>query len=785
MALLLILAMGLSMVACVATPPAPTPDPGPQPSTPTYRVTLYVDGATIEGASYVDVESGGTATFQVKLNEGYILSNLTDGCTYDAKTGVLTVPDVTRNTIVTLNAIENVYTGSCYYFFRGANGDTSTAPSESEVALGTTVTVSAGDTSRSFVGWSYTRGGAIVSSARSYTFVLTPELLTESGDFYIYSNYRDSNIFYYNANGGTINEGTTNFKGNSFMKVEKTSNAELKITMAAKYLDFCACATAFWNDGTFTRDGYVLKEFNTAADGSGEPYSPGSKVLQMAEGESKFTLYCIWEPYNVSDFTYDPYEMKNPVDAKKAPHWNEKGWIITGYKGDAKTVAIPDRIDGTPVIAVKAGAFVNKKVETLVLPHTMQGMQDGSISGCSSLTTLYYPNAIYYINNEVLDEASYTNLKNFIVYASMAPRYTTNNGDFAIKLSRLMATQTDNRIVFVAGSSSYQGLATEYLQDLLDNEYVVVNFGTTRTTHGSLYLEGIQHYLHEGDIVIFAPENSTYMMGDTRLYWKTLRDMDGMNNLFRYVDISNYSNIFGAFRDLNRGTKGTAYEQACPSTYQRTPQNYEEVCTITGMNKYGDDVKGAKNGYVNTSVTKYSDVYTITMNEYFKNTNEGRWENAGSQKDYTDETFWTAVNTGSHKQQLQRVSAVVKATGARIYFGYCPIDGSSIIQESRTAQALAAYDKMMREEFGFDGTLGTAADFIFAREYFFDCAFHTNNYGRTWRTYYAYVAFCEMFGKEVKYTNGDLGENYQGCLFEKGEDGKFLTAPKFSVDYLK
>ena len=55
----------------------------------------------------------------------------------------------------------------------------------------------------------------------------------------------------------------------------------------------------------------------------------------------------------------------------------------------------------------------------------------------------------------------------------------------------------------------------------------------------------------KGDTVIFAPENSVYMMGDTALYWKTIRDMEMLFEFFRYVDIAGYTNVFGAFTVQN------------------------------------------------------------------------------------------------------------------------------------------------------------------------------------------------------------------------------------------
>ena len=107
------------------------------------------------------------------------------------------------------------------------------------------------------------------------------------------------------------------------------------------------------------------------------------------------------------------------------------------------------------------------------------------------------------------------------------------------------------------------------MEALLDGEYRVVNLGTTRTTNGLIYLDAMTELAHEGDVVIFAPENSAYMMGETELYWKTLRDLEGMINFYRHVDISNYTNVFASFSELN-----VKYR------YGRAPYHYEQVCEV-------------------------------------------------------------------------------------------------------------------------------------------------------------------------------------------------------------
>ena len=774
--LLLSLALPVVLAAC-SHPEAPT-----RPST--LRVMLAVsEGCTVTTPAVVEVEPGGTAAFHVEFAGNYAFL-AADAGVFDAESGTLTLENVTRPTFVTLTA-ENVgydtNTVVTYFFQSKSSADKSSVKDNSAVRLGTEITVVAGDTSRLFTGWSVGRSDEIVSQERSYTFRVTPDALTPVGGmdcFLMTPHYASLNVYYYDANGGRINKTTVNAKGNANAAVDASAAASgrLKVTLSTKYLEYCTCATAFWNDGTFTRDGYILREFNTKPDGSGESYSPGAKFYQVNPDGGDFVLYCIWEKTDESAFTAMDYSMSLPkgYSDRVVPEFHKNGVIITGYTGDAETVAIPETIGGKPVIALARGAIRNKSVKTLLFPRMLQEVKDGAVQGCASLDTLYFPGGMWSIGNAAFDDATYSNFHHLIVYANIAPRYATSEvGAYGVKLSRILSSGDRNRVIAIAGSSTLQGLGTAYLEDLLDNTHTVVNFGTTRTTHGSLYLEAMQHYTHEGDVLLFAPENSVYMMGSNELYWKTIRDMEMLFEFFRYVDIAGYTNVFGAFTVQNQ-----------TNTYKRSQQNYEAVLQAAGsVNKYGDDIKANKNGYVDTSATKYNDCYNLSFNNRFKSTNEGDWAKSGYQNNYSDDRYWISIDEPPCLGNIRRVVAAAKSGGAAVYFGFCPADASSVFEEARSAAWFDAYDAMMRDRFGFDGIVGSSKTYLLAHQYFFDCAFHTNNYGRTWRTYYLYRDLCALFGREVKYQNGDLGTDYQSCLFEKDESGRVLTSPKYTVGY--
>ena len=757
-------------------------------TTTKFNVAVGVpDGVIVKGDNPISVEKGGTATFEIVIPEGYVFKSC-DGATYDQQTGILTVSNVISKMYLDFKIEKFTHDVSerfVYQFMPASSLDTSSV-ANGRVASGTLITLNALDTTRAFVGWtigaSYASGGQVVSTSREYSVRISPENVTD-GALIIYSNYVDSDTILYHANGGKINTSSENMTNKEFYSIKSTAQT-VELTYGADYLSFMECASSFYDDGTFTREGYVLIEYNTKADGSGESYSLGSKV-PMQSGDSLTELYCIWAKDSLhSDFTYESVHISYPFSkSATAPHWVEDGIVITSYTGGDSTVVIPEKIDGKTVIAIATGAFENRTaMTTLVLNRRILKVADGAFVGCSKLETIYFSDGIYEMNNEALDESSYTSFKHLYVNATLAPRYVgCDTGALSVKLSRLLASEDQNRIILIAGSSAYQGFGTEYMEALLEGEYRVINFGTTRTTNGIMYLEAMNALAHEGDVVIYAPENSSYMFGETELYWKTLRDLESMNNIYRYVDFSNYTNIFGSFTDFNKSYR---YNEAGGAS---TPRRYEQI-SVNGSvndptgtyknpttNKYGDYLYSQRVGVS----SRYNDAYFITMNERIKSKLEGAWNDTNNQhanKDYTDPSneTWCSFTDPYFADQMNRAIDLAKSSGAKVYFAFCPSDANALVEGADTYARLRAYDELIRSTYNFDGLVGMAENYVFDHSYFYDCAFHLNDTGRTYRTYRMYLDLADILG--ITDTNGykSVGTDFDGCTFEDS-DGTPLT----------
>lgn len=740
-----------------------------------YRVMVALkEGFSVTSENPIEVEEGTDAVFNIEIAPTHAFVSVSEGA-YDPVSGKLTVPNVTKKLFIDFEVriISSEEIGKTYeYVFCGTQKDTTSIASESLIPSGTPITVTAGDKERNFIGWSFgspiSEGGRVISSERVYTF--SAEKAYAGGEtITIYSNYSDANKFYYDLSGGTVNVSSSNMSSNDYYVAEIISG-RVQVTLKEKYYKFADCASTFWDDGTFTKDGYVLREYNTKPDGSGEAYSLGSKYSPYTDtGEA--VLYCIWEKADdKSLFEYGNYSYAKPSDVKYDA-WTQNGIIIKKCNSSAEKVVIPEKIDGKDVIAIASGAFTDCPMQTLVLPKTIKKIEDGAFVSCASLSTLYFPDGVYSLSDAILDSKTYASLKTLVLNATIAPRYCNSEyGAFAVKLCRVLSAGDEKMIIFVAGSSTYQGLGTEYLEALLLGEYRVVNYGTTRTRPGYLYMEALAHYTDGDDIMIFAPENSAYMLGENIINKDMLLQLEGVNNFFRYIDISKYEGYFSGLAGFNA------------ERYAKPGVRYEAICDVKSVNKYGDHLNSnrAQLGPVST----YKNAYYITFNERIKSIYEGVWSNEEYQaanKDYTDESnvTWTSLDRPEYLAMINAAIDKVKATGAKVYFSFAPADERAIVDEAKSKEHIKEYDELISSVYNFDGLLGSAADYVYDHKYFYDCAYHVNDYGRTYRTYMLYCHLGEKIGIDSLLGIYGVGTDFEGCLFENGTTGTPLTEVGF------
>ena len=581
-----------------------------------------------------------------------------------------------------------------------------------------------------FVGWSIGKsvaaGGEVLSTDLTFTVQLNDKQVKLFANFK--SPYPTETTMIYHLNGGSLSSGS----GETLTETVDTS--------------FYTAPNTRIDDGRFTREGYVLLEYNTAADGSGDSYSPGSKANVV---NGVIDLYCIWAQATVGfEYVSETVSYGSGWSAQRY-----SGLAITGWSGDGDVLVIPEKVGGKDVVSIKAGAIANKHFTTLVLPRTLRKIEDGAFTGCSSLKTVYMGDGVLYVTNNAFDAATYSNWTDFRLSATTAPRYAASlDGGYRVKWDRLMRGVASGKkmIVFVSGSSSLHGIATGYLETLLGGEYFVVEYGTIRTTNNMVYMEAIANFVGDGDIVVYAPENSIYQFGCPELTWKLFRDLEGCQNVWGYIDVSKYDNLFGAFAEY----QDKRWAQSVHS-YADHPSSIDEN---------GDFHSAEHEGYCKNYSPDFPNnhgYFTVTLNEMVNSAST-----VTSQISLDNPDQW--IDVGTYAADVRRILSRVTATGATVCFGFCPVNENALTNEAKTPAQQAAFDRLIVETFGFE-LLGSCSDHLYRWQYMYKGSdgsdFHLNDYGRTYNTYKMYQHLCEKLGITPVAMKA-YGTSFSGCKFE-------------------
>ena len=502
-----------------------------------------------------------------------------------------------------------------------------------------------------FNGWSagasLNDGGTLLSQSELIS-------LTLSGDTHLYANFTD--LYTYTVsidpNGGV-------------------ADSEFR-------LDGCSSGKSVYlpaDTGTLTREGYALVGYNMLADGSGAHYAPGSPVMV---NHDNVTLYAQWLP-------------ETPADTLK--YRVSDGYvIILGAKQDTgDTLVIPARIDGVRVKVIESKAFSGlSSLKTLVLPIGITYIGTGAFKSCENLETVYLPDTLESMADDAFDKCpSFTRLR--VLSKNDVRAYDrTFDAALADKYMRLKYTP-GKRIILVAGSSGSFGLDSSLLKARFP-DYEIVNFS------GS-YLFGIKplmfyviNNLHEGDIVIFAPEYYNAMYGNSLSH--EIQNWLYIESNWNMLDELNQQQVRASV--LDKFVDFLAERRAILPGHQST----HGVYTRAACNEYGD--LAAPRSHRNTVKATNADLELI-------------------------KSSGVSVYAAAARE--------ITARGGVCLFSFPPItDGGS---QSRTLRATYREftDKLSKAFEGSDCVLiSNAADYVFPAEAFYDNKYHMTNEGAVMRT---------------------------------------------------
>lgn len=622
-----------------------------------YVTVILTDGEgyTIKSQNPMKVSPGGTASFDIEVNPEYIIDSVGGGAVYSD--GVVKLENINYPTTLNLSSRPRVkYTYQTMYDTR--YGTLTSSVGEKTVFEGTEVTLTAVPAKGSmFLGFStggyLKNGGTIVSYSTEFTF-------TVSSDVRYYANYAQtgSKIVIYDANGGSVRNSSMNL---------------IYVEIAGSHY---LCPNTLFDNSSIIRDGYVLYGYNTKPDGSGRYYGLGWNVVMPETGIEN--LYAQWmKATDASQFSYKIVNSKVQINR---------------YTGNEETVIIPETIEGKPVATINAGAFTNCSFKTLVFSRNIQMVADKSIVNCSKFTTLYFSDSVLSITDSFIQNCP--NFSKLYMNAVQAPRYmTSRNGNYQIKFERLI-TAPGKKLVITAGSNCAYGVISEQLMSGLNNEYSVVNYGCNASTCADFYIEVVSHFINNGDILLHAPENSSYQWGYNEINTTLWQIFEGAYDAFSYVDIRNYIKIFSSFSSFNS------------SRQSRSVNTYEQYSSET-VNIYGDFIKD-----------KIGQVYT-----------------PGGQG------FTVSIITSGYNKYLNRVLDMVTSAGGKCYLSFA-VRYAPKVSTDQTEYVNAAKTNIHAT------VISAPGDYMFDVKYFYNSDYHLNTAGAVIRTNLLIRDIKAQFAKE-------------------------------------
>ncbi len=652
-------------------------------------VVRETDGVRISGDSVKEVSSGQKVVFNVTIDEdNYVYLGNTAEAYYDPEKKTITVSRVDSPLTIDFILVDkselycvNVYSNISSYYIKFEKGSEWMVEPE-EVTL--KATEPEGFT---FQGWSVgdyiDNMGTVVEYSTEYTF--TPDSKVTN----IYANYSSESQYKiaYDANGGSI----ANFSGTKYTVVGNLSPLfPMQQTLNENHSSIKFVREGYTAIGYSTEKTTDYRDYTSVNDIEG--FSNMGGVCQVPES-GLLTLNVVWaENTPEADFTVEPVTYtdvysEGGVDGKG--YVTRSGCIITRCNVKSDTVVIPETINGMVVIGIKAGAFSGNVLQKVVIPKTVLKIEANAFTNSYRLREVVFFDSLQYVSNSSFPFGVQTVVMN----AQRLPVYSGSaEGSFCIKYERVR-TLEGKKLIVVSGSSTLNGLNSPMLEANFDNEYSVVNYGTNAGTQMLFYLDVISNYINPGDIVIHAPEwTSDGPMGGNTLQWKMFRGNNQCYDIFREVNMSEYTNFWGAYQEYQIGAeshavtrKGVAYQNS-----------------NTGMNKYGD-LLGNRYNY----------------NGFSYNSTQG-----------FSESFITSNNRASN---LNRVNSRITSKGGTMLFSFGTILYEKLNTSSRNANAYDTFTQQCANALDFP-VISNVGTYLFKERYMSNSEWHCTYEGADIRT---------------------------------------------------
>ena len=260
-------------------------------------------------------------------------------------------------------------------------------------------------------------------------------------------------------------------------------------------------------------------------------------------------------------------------------------------------------------------------------------------------------------------------------------------GELKSKYERLKET-SGKRIVLVGGS----GVAFDCDSALMDDffpSYEIVNFGMYAGLGTKAVMDLSENYIHEGDIVIFSPEQSEQTFSDYfngEYMWQAA---DGAFGMLRDLKSENFEAMLGNF-----------------SRFALEKLNY----VMKGQKPQTDSI------YQKKSFNTYGDIELDTCRENILPNGYDVNQKVRFTEDVVQPEFMDYMNDWAKRLEKK---------GAVVWYRYCPVNKLSV----EDMDDLAAYDVFLRQKLDFP-VIGNPENSLMEAEWFFDTNFHLNQPGK-------------------------------------------------------
>lgn len=453
--------------------------------------------------------------------------------------------------------------------YDGTQGNAWSESKDGYYRCGTSITAHAvGGEGRDFLCWSIggyiTDGGVDISHSADYTFDI-------SDDTWLYANFKSDEvaIVRYHTNGGVVTETGETVYDQQFS------------------LEYYLYPNTLPSMDYFYREGYTLIGYNTMPDNSGDFFNLGGKAFVETNGI--IDLYCIW--VKQTDESSFEFAWDNTLE----------GWFVTGYSGHDKTVCIPDSYQGESVIGLAAGALDGADMQSLVIPDGIEYVYDGSCTNCEELLRIFVFDSLTYISDAAFEGCE--NLRGYYFNAATAPRFSTwfNNHTKKVEVLCYSSRHSENpRIICVGGSSTTYAVDCEHMEELLDGDWTVINFGTNGANLWTMTSWWVMRFLNEGDIVLQLPEYSAWQLGGVLCRWETFRSFEGCYNVFSWINGTYFYDLLDCFCEFLDARR------------EMDPMSYEDYQSTLAPNGYYND-QGTLNVHVRGSSADFKGGRSITI----------------------------------------------------------------------------------------------------------------------------------------------------------------------------